>query len=161
MAMACSRLVTRPPLPPFPERNVPRFLRRIALATRLLAALPYLGIALPFVGSEGIIAIVGRVRELSWVLDVVTVRIAKVSDVARILDSRRADVTAALLVRLAEFLFGLQPVGDRIACAIFASLQEEFVSALADGVFARVGHDRSLTNGSADGNTANPSEPRV
>ena len=57
----------------------------------------------------------GRVRELSWVLDVVTVRIAKVSDVARILDSRRADVTAALLVRLAEFLFGLQPVGDRIA----------------------------------------------
>jgi hypothetical protein len=40
MAMACFRLFTRPPRPPGPERSVPRFLRRIALATRLLAALP-------------------------------------------------------------------------------------------------------------------------
>src|SRR5205823_14844308 len=42
MAMACFRLLTRPPLPPLPERSVPRFFRRIALATVLPAALPYL-----------------------------------------------------------------------------------------------------------------------
>jgi hypothetical protein len=42
MAMACLRLFTRPPLPPLPERNVPLFLLRIALATVLLAPLLYL-----------------------------------------------------------------------------------------------------------------------
>ena len=42
MAMACFRLLTLPPLPPLPERSVPRFLRRIALFTVLPAALPYL-----------------------------------------------------------------------------------------------------------------------
>lgn len=41
MAIACFRLFTRPPFPAFPERSVPRFLRRIALATVLLALLPY------------------------------------------------------------------------------------------------------------------------
>jgi hypothetical protein len=40
--MACLRLVTRPPLPPLPERSVPRFLLRMALATVLPAPLPYL-----------------------------------------------------------------------------------------------------------------------
>lgn len=40
--MARLRLFTRPPLPPFPERRVPLFLRRIALATVLPAAFPYL-----------------------------------------------------------------------------------------------------------------------
>ena len=39
--MACLRLFTLPPLPPFPERSVPRFLRRIALSTVFPAALPY------------------------------------------------------------------------------------------------------------------------
>jgi hypothetical protein len=34
--------LTLPPFPPFPERNVPLFFRRIALATVLLAAFPYL-----------------------------------------------------------------------------------------------------------------------
>lgn len=33
MAMACLRLLTVPPLPPRPDLSVPRFLRRIALAT--------------------------------------------------------------------------------------------------------------------------------
>lgn len=33
MAMACLRLVTRPPLPPGPDRRVPCFSRRIALRT--------------------------------------------------------------------------------------------------------------------------------
>jgi hypothetical protein len=42
MAMACLRLFTRPPLPALPERSVPRFLLRIALATVLLAPLLYL-----------------------------------------------------------------------------------------------------------------------
>ena len=41
MAMACLRLFTRPPLP-LPERSVPRFLLRMALATVLLAPLLYL-----------------------------------------------------------------------------------------------------------------------
>jgi hypothetical protein len=41
MAIACLRLVTLPPLPPFPDLRVPFFLRRIADSTRLLAALPY------------------------------------------------------------------------------------------------------------------------
>jgi hypothetical protein len=36
------RLVTFPPLPPLPERKVPRFSRRIALATALLAPWLYL-----------------------------------------------------------------------------------------------------------------------
>lgn len=39
--MACFRLVTVPPLPPLPDFSVPCFLRRIALSTVLLAALPY------------------------------------------------------------------------------------------------------------------------
>ena len=39
--MACLRLFTLPPLPPLPERSVPRFLRRMALSTVLPAALPY------------------------------------------------------------------------------------------------------------------------
>src|SRR4029077_3839753 len=42
MAIACFRLVTRPPFPAFPERSVPCFLRRIALSTLFPAALPYL-----------------------------------------------------------------------------------------------------------------------
>jgi hypothetical protein len=42
MAMACLRLFTLPPLPPFPLRSVPRFLLRIALATSLLALGLYL-----------------------------------------------------------------------------------------------------------------------
>jgi hypothetical protein len=43
MAMACFLLLTVPLLPPLPDFNVPRFLRRIALPTVLLAAFPYLG----------------------------------------------------------------------------------------------------------------------
>ena len=42
MAIACLRLFTFPPLPPRPERKVPCFFRRIALATVLLAPLLYL-----------------------------------------------------------------------------------------------------------------------
>jgi hypothetical protein len=34
------RLFTLPPFPPLPERNVPLFFLRIALATLLLAPLP-------------------------------------------------------------------------------------------------------------------------
>jgi hypothetical protein len=45
MAIACFRLFTLPPLPPFPDLNVPFFLRRIALFTDLPAARPYLAIA--------------------------------------------------------------------------------------------------------------------
>src|SRR3984893_13096443 len=41
MAIACFRLLTLPPLPPLPERSVPLFFRRIALATLLPAALPF------------------------------------------------------------------------------------------------------------------------
>ena len=40
--MACFRLLTLPPFPPRPERSVPFFRRRMALSTRLEAALPYL-----------------------------------------------------------------------------------------------------------------------
>lgn len=40
--MACLRLFTIPPLPPLPERRVPRFLRRMALATVWLAPRLYL-----------------------------------------------------------------------------------------------------------------------
>ena len=42
MAIACFLLLTTPPFPPLPDRNVPRFRRRIALLTVLLAARPYL-----------------------------------------------------------------------------------------------------------------------
>jgi hypothetical protein len=42
MAMACLRLVTLPPLPPFPLRSVPRFRLRMALATSRLALGLYL-----------------------------------------------------------------------------------------------------------------------
>jgi len=44
IAIACFLLFTTPPLPPFPERSVPRFFRRIADRTDLLAAFPYLAI---------------------------------------------------------------------------------------------------------------------
>jgi len=50
MAIACFRLVTRPPLPPFPERNVPRFSLCIALFTDLAAAFPYLAMIPPLPG---------------------------------------------------------------------------------------------------------------
>jgi len=39
--MACWRLFTVPPFPPRPDFSVPRFLRRIALATDFPAAFPY------------------------------------------------------------------------------------------------------------------------
>jgi hypothetical protein len=42
MAIACLRLFTLPPLPPFPDLSVPFFRRRMADSTRLLAAFPYL-----------------------------------------------------------------------------------------------------------------------
>jgi len=42
MAIACLRLFTLPPFPPFPDLSVPLFRRRMADSTRLLAALPYL-----------------------------------------------------------------------------------------------------------------------
>ncbi len=42
IAIACFRLFTLPPLPPLPLRNVPRFRRRIALSTSLLALGLYL-----------------------------------------------------------------------------------------------------------------------
>lgn len=41
IAIACSLLLTGPPFPPLPDRRVPRFCRRTALATVLLAASPY------------------------------------------------------------------------------------------------------------------------
>jgi hypothetical protein len=41
MAIACFRLFTVPPLPPRPDFNVPRFFRRIALATVFPAAFEY------------------------------------------------------------------------------------------------------------------------
>jgi hypothetical protein len=44
IAIACFRLLTRPPFPALPERNVPCFFRRIALLTDFPAAFPYLGI---------------------------------------------------------------------------------------------------------------------
>jgi hypothetical protein len=40
MAIACLRLLTLPPFPPLPDLSVPRFLRRMALATDLPADLP-------------------------------------------------------------------------------------------------------------------------
>jgi hypothetical protein len=42
MAIACFLFVTFPPLPPLPDLRVSFFLRRMALATVLPAALPYL-----------------------------------------------------------------------------------------------------------------------
>jgi hypothetical protein len=49
MAIACFRLVTFPPFPPFPERSVPRFSRRNAFLTLSAAALPYFAMAfIPF-----------------------------------------------------------------------------------------------------------------
>jgi hypothetical protein len=44
IAIASLRLLTRPPLPPLPERSVPFFSRRTALSTDFPAALPYLGL---------------------------------------------------------------------------------------------------------------------
>jgi len=41
---ARDRLLTRPPLPALPERNVPCLFRRIALLTDFPTAFPYLGI---------------------------------------------------------------------------------------------------------------------
>jgi len=41
IAIACLRLVTRPPCPDFPLFNVPLFRRRMALSTDLDAASPY------------------------------------------------------------------------------------------------------------------------
>jgi hypothetical protein len=42
IAIACFRLFTLPPFPPFPLRNVPRFRRRIARSTSLLVLGLYL-----------------------------------------------------------------------------------------------------------------------
>jgi hypothetical protein len=47
IAIACFRVFTTPPLPPFPERSLPRFSRAKALFTLALAALPYFAIAPP------------------------------------------------------------------------------------------------------------------
>src|SRR5271156_5187802 len=50
MAIACFREVTVPPLPPLPDLSVPRFSRRSADSTLLLAAAPYL--RLPFLRDD-------------------------------------------------------------------------------------------------------------
>jgi hypothetical protein len=42
MAIACLRLVTRPPAPPLPRFSVPRLRRVSVRSTDLLAAFPYL-----------------------------------------------------------------------------------------------------------------------
>jgi hypothetical protein len=42
IAIACLRLFTVPPFPPFPDFKVPRFSRCTALFTLLPAAFPYL-----------------------------------------------------------------------------------------------------------------------
>src|ERR1039458_2680415 len=47
IAIACSRLLTTPPFPSFPERNSPRFSRCTAFLTLSLAALPYRAISPP------------------------------------------------------------------------------------------------------------------
>jgi len=47
MAIAWDLLLTRPPLPPFPDFSVPCFRRVIALLTDLPAAFPYLAIVPP------------------------------------------------------------------------------------------------------------------
>ena len=62
MAMACLRLFTRPPLPPLPERRVPRFLLRMALATVLPAPLLYLRRDADFLAAI-IVLLVIRVRQ--------------------------------------------------------------------------------------------------
>jgi hypothetical protein len=48
IAIACFRLVTRPPFPAFPDRNVPWFLRRIALLTVFCDDFPYRGMCRSF-----------------------------------------------------------------------------------------------------------------
>ena len=62
MAMACFRLLTRPPFPPRPERSVPCFRRRIALLTLLPAAFPYLGAAVRVASNPADFA--NRIQEL-------------------------------------------------------------------------------------------------
>lgn len=52
IAIACCRLFTFPPFPALPERNVPRFLRSIALRTDLAAAFPYLAISSSRINSR-------------------------------------------------------------------------------------------------------------
>ena len=62
MAMACLRLFTRPPLPPLPERRVPRFLLRMALATVLPAPLLYLRRDADFLAAIIVLLLI-RVRQ--------------------------------------------------------------------------------------------------
>jgi hypothetical protein len=52
IAIACFRLFTFPPRPPGPERSVPRFFRRMALATRFDAAAPYRRVRFFFVAID-------------------------------------------------------------------------------------------------------------
>src|ERR1700732_1421915 len=69
MAIACFLLFTTPPLPPFPDRNVPCFRRRIALLTVLPAAFPYLAIAASWLcGLDGTSTGGGPTDEVKWVL---------------------------------------------------------------------------------------------
>jgi hypothetical protein len=62
IAMACLRLVTTPPLPPFPERSVPRFSFSIAFLTLSLAALPYFAMSPPSVWKVELTANVVAMR---------------------------------------------------------------------------------------------------
>lgn len=62
MAIACFLFFTLPPLPSGPERKVPFFLRRIALATVFPAPLPYLR-RLFFLG--GIVAVLNYLAEIN------------------------------------------------------------------------------------------------
>ena len=65
MAIACFRLFTRPPLPAFPERNVPCFFRRMALFTDFPAAFPYLGIVASCMNIQNAIATTALTRCVS------------------------------------------------------------------------------------------------
>src|ERR1700687_2351101 len=71
MAIACLRLVTLPPLPPFPARSGPAFSPCIALLTLSASALPYFAIAfllfvLLFLGFEPLHLSVVGLETWSW-----------------------------------------------------------------------------------------------
>src|ERR1700689_1790878 len=52
MAMACLRLFTTPPLPPFPDLSLPRFSLCMAFLTLSPAALPYFAMCPPSVSKN-------------------------------------------------------------------------------------------------------------
>ena len=99
-------------------------------------------------------------RSSAGIFEVVAVVVGQFADVPTVEDASWAEMLGSVWrgragLRLAKLLLGLKPIGIGITLGIWATLDEDFVGAFADGVFAGVCHRRRMARGRMRRNTGN------